>query len=481
MSLTGATSLVDIGLSDDQHPEGSDYQSYHWVEGFFENLSQHLSRPLTRNYRLLPPSVQFTITPSNGEVENKTYMNDNALQGELVSNKRLTHESHFQDVRLVEIGFGEAEVSYKPGDVLWVYPRNCPENVNLATELLNLTLTDTVTITSPFCMEMSVRELLTSYLDIVAVPERQFFELCSNFPTDELEKEKFQEFTNMKDTEELYSYVSRPKRNILEVLSDFHSVRKNLDISYLFDVFGRIKPRGFSIASAQSTCPKSAQLYRTNLKSERVGLCSTWLSTLPVGAPVMVSLESGSFNFPPDRPIIMVLFSGWARNGYSPIPISRPVTSRNKPYCNNPWCDPCYSQVGPGTGIAPFRSLIQSRAGTNQKLVLFFGCRYKDKDYLFESEWVGKPNLQVFTAFSRDQKDKVYVQDRIREHGELVWRLISREGAVFCVAGNSKNMPLQVKEALTDVVRGYGQLSPADTTKYIDQLIKGQLYQNETW
>ena len=67
----------------------------------------------------------------------------------------------------------------------------------MAAELLNLTLTDTVTITSPFCKEMSVRELLTSYLDIVAVPERQFFELCSNFPTDELEKEKFQEFTNV--------------------------------------------------------------------------------------------------------------------------------------------------------------------------------------------------------------------------------------------------------------------------------------------
>ena len=69
--------------------------------------------------------------------------------------------------------------------------------MELAAELLNLTLTDTVTVTSPFCMEVSVRELLASYLDIVAVPERQFFEMCSNWPTDELEKEKFQEFTNV--------------------------------------------------------------------------------------------------------------------------------------------------------------------------------------------------------------------------------------------------------------------------------------------
>ena len=120
---TGAKSLVDIGLSDDQHPEGSDYQSYHWVEGLFENLSQHLSRPLPRNYRLLSPTVQFTITPNNKEIETKTLRNDNTLQGELISNNRLTHESHFQDVRLVEIGFGERNVSYKPGDVLWVYPR----------------------------------------------------------------------------------------------------------------------------------------------------------------------------------------------------------------------------------------------------------------------------------------------------------------------------------------------------------------------
>ena len=91
-------------------------------------------------------------------------------------------------------------------------------------------------------------------------------------------------------------------------------------------------------------------------------------------------------------------------------------------------------QVGPGTGCAPFRALIQDRAGTPQQLVLFFGCRSADADYFFRDEWAEREGLRVFTAFSRDQEHKVYVQHRIVEQGVLVWDLI-QQGAVFCVAG----------------------------------------------
>ena len=121
-------------------------------------------------------------------------------------------------------------------------------------------------------------------------------------------------------------------------------------------------------------------------------------------------------------------------------------------------------QVGPGTGCAPFRSLIQSRLNTPQQLLLFFGCRGEHRDYFFRDEWetpvkfqetnsqgeleantseeerctfpiTGSSCLQVITAFSRDQDRKIYVQHRIVECGQLVWRLLG-QGAVFCVAGN---------------------------------------------
>merc|ERR1711994_983170 len=96
--------------------------------------------------------------------------------------------------------------------------------------------------------------------------------------------------------------------------------------------------------------------------------------------------------------------------------------------------------VGPGTGVAPFRSFSLA-ASKDQRRVLFFGCRNKEADFFFEKEWENA-GVQVVTAFSRDQEDKVYVQHRMEQH------------ASFYVAGNSKNMPTAVRQALVSAIDG---------------------------
>ena len=95
--------------------------------------------------------------------------------------------------------------------------------------------------------------------------------------------------------------------------------------------------------------------------------------------------------------------------------------------------------IGPGTGIAPMRCLIQDRI--NQQAyqnILFFGCRHQDADFLYEQEWkslVTKGFLKLFMAFSRDQEHKIYVQDEMRKQGALVYNLMEHHNAVILLSG----------------------------------------------
>lgn len=150
--------------------------------------------------------------------------------------------------------------------------------------------------------------------------------------------------------------------------------------------------------------------------------------------------------------------------------------------------------VGPGTGLAPFRSVLleQKAKGSNRPAVLFFGCRQEVKDFhckedLKEMEKNGF--LQVFTAFSRDQEDKwliifcfinrianllifSYVQHLVKLQSRLLKELILEKGGYFYVAGSSKNMPQSVKKSLEEALK---------SKDYVDKMLKDNRYQEETW
>ncbi len=141
--------------------------------------------------------------------------------------------------------------------------------------------------------------------------------------------------------------------------------------------------------------------------------------------------------------------------------------------------------IGPGTGVAPFRSFILDRSirdlGEN---LLFFGCRHKDKDFYFETEWeVLEKNcfLILKTAFSRDQERKVYVQQKIAENASLVWKWLSDSQAWVFVAGNSNQMPKDVIKALEDVAKGRGGMGHTEAENFMIELEKSGRLQMETW
>ncbi|KAJ1927757.1 NAPDH-dependent diflavin reductase [Tieghemiomyces parasiticus] len=488
----GAQCFYDRGEGDDQHYLGIDGTLDPWLGGLWSTLLGLHPRP--EGYEPIPDTVRpeptYRVQVQEGYASEPTapaiHDDRDATTGNqdgpvpprygvpipmrLTCNKRITSPEHFQDVRHVELVRDAARypwaLTYRPGDVATLTPRNLPDEVDSFLALMGwqdqadqpLTVTPhEAWVHLPVALRrpVTLRMLFTTHFDIYSVPRRSFFEMLAYFTTDEQETDKLREFCSAEGQDDLYAYSHRVRRTIVEVLGDFHSYRIPLD--YLFDVFPDIRPRSFSIASSLARNLDGLQLtvaivdYRTRMSTPRRGVCTKWLATLRPEADLtlLVTIKPGTMSLPasPATPLIM---------------------------------------VGPGTGVAPMRSFIQERV-EKQKApdnVLFFGCRGKTRDYLYADEWAdlaARGMLQVHAAFSRDQDRKVYVQELIRAQGEQLWPLLNERKAVIVVSGNANRMPEDVKAAFIDVVARWGDYSPQGAANYILLLEKTKRYQEECW
>jgi sulfite reductase alpha subunit-like flavoprotein len=311
----------------------------------------------------------------------------------------------------------------------------------------------------------TLREAALRLFDLQAIPGRYFFELLSKFTKDDLEKEKFKEFTTAEGQQDLYEYCNRPRRNGLEVLNDFSlNTVPNIPMEYLFDLFPVIKPRSFSIANSLKSVENVVQLlvavvkYRSKLVDPRIGLCSNWLTGLAADKDqqqkVPIWIKKGTLKFPTNDPKIPIVM------------------------------------VGPGTGVAPFRSIItdELEQGSKRPMVLIFGNRNKDKDFYFKAEWdklqSNHDNFKLFTAFSRDQEDKYYVQDVIKANKGQISDWICNGQGIFYIAGNAKQMPDQVKDALKEAIQSLDEDKTDEdfnVNKYLSQMEAEKRFQTETW
>jgi sulfite reductase alpha subunit-like flavoprotein len=327
-------------------------------------------------------------------------------------NDRITPASHWQDVR--HIGFKMPYTPYEPGDVLTIYPKNFPRDVDHFIELMGwgsvaddalkfTTVAGALSVskfkdTSYPIQHISgselytIRQLLTSHMDIMAIPRRSFFAAIVHFTADEAQRERIIEFTKTEYLDELYDYTTRPRRSILEVLQEFDTVK--IPWKWICNILPPLRGRQFSIASGgllkgDQFCSRVELLvaivkYRTVIKRIRQGVCTRYIASLQPGQKLSITLHKGGLGLSNDdyqKPVVM---------------------------------------IGPGTGIAPMRSLIYERqarkgivnviSGTQvaQKPsdYLFFGCRNANADYFFKDDWVRMTNagsLAVYPAFSRDQ------------------------------------------------------------------------------
>lgn len=471
----GARSPHDLCLCDEQNSDGIEGTFSRWLINFWPLLPDAHDAPDANILSFSKYKLTYLNELTRPVVESNLPINEtNPFQAKLLSNQRVTETDHWQDVRLIELDCPRDRVKYECGDVLMLRPSNTTENMRKFYDVfqhVNFDSNRRIKIEPNFVDEIQVEteinetlvrtvgDLVERYFDMNSVPRMSFFEMFAQLAEDELEKEKLNEFLTPEGLEDLYTYCYRPRRNILEIFADFPKTSKNVkNIETLLDLVPSMKPRAFSIASSPYVHQNRLQIlvavveYKTRLFESRKGTCSYWLSTLNSDdhRTIPVWIKPGSFKIDLDKPLIC---------------------------------------IGPGTGVAPFRSIINERI-FKLKLTdneLYFGCRSKDKDYYFEREWTQIEHdhpgmLNVHAAFSRDQPEKIYVQDLLLKNEQRVFDLIMNGQCYVLIAGNSKRMPQDVLAILEKII--IKNLFPHDESKakdFIKTLETQKRIQLETW
>ncbi|CAH8464367.1 unnamed protein product [Schistosoma turkestanicum] len=437
----------------------------------------------------------------------------NAQWFQVVRSKRVTSADHFQDTRLVELSYKSnvdlKSNEFRPGSVIYVQPTNRKEDILSLFQLTNLNPTERVKITQSYrnfplpnllrslkendC-DISIAWLVTYYFDLNATPPQYFFvnycafavhclKLLKNpdgsehidkdrlkLEVDRLTDLAFAESSD--DIDDLYDYVFRPCRRVIEVLADFPVISSLLTSQYLFDILpGPIRARPYSVASPPPRIELLVALvnYRTRLSTPRIGTASNYLASLNPGD----------------------CFSGWLGTVSGGFNFDRLLT----------FPPPSCLLIATGTGIAPFHSFLLHqhncfKSHLNRDMfptnVLFFGCRYSTKDYYFASDFqmLEKDGwLKIIPAFSREKNTSTqssssrrqYVQDQLKSYPDIVWSILKSSQSHVFIVGNQKTMPDEVREALVSAIVSENHMNSSDAELFLDQMEADNRIQIESW
>lgn len=371
-------------------------------------------------------------------VGHSQYHKENPFPARLSVNQKITGRDSTKDIRHIEINLEESGITYQPGDALGIWFDNDADLVGEVLALTGLTGDEATP-------HGSLREALTRHYELTRLHGgliTGLAEITDNAALKDLAGDKAQ----------VNALVASAQ--VVDVLKRFPA---SLSADQLIALLRPLTPRLYSIASAQSEVEEEVHLtvgvvrYRQEDGTVRSGGASSYLADrLPEDAEVRVFVEhNDNFRLPanPDTPVIM---------------------------------------VGPGTGIAPFRAFLQEREaqGAEGKNWLFFGNPHFTQDFLYQVEWQRyvKSGLlsKISLAFSRDQANKIYVQDRLREAGLELYQWLEA-GAHFYVCGDANHMAKDVQEALLEVIAEHGHKSREEAEEYLSELRRAKRYQRDVY
>ena len=402
-----------------------------WVEGVVAKARERQG-PDTATPR---PELYLRPVPSA-----PAWDRDRPFEADVLVNQPITGRDSSKRVVHVELSLEDSGLHYEPGDALGVVPKN-PEA--LVGQVLELSRTDGNAPVSLAGTDMSLAQALTSRLEITTL-SRGFLESYGKVA----EAPELVKLMSENQRGELKSYMAG--RQVVDVLADFPGP---VEAQALADSLRKLQPRLYSIASSLEANPDEVHLtvglvnYHAHGR-DHWGAASSFLAAAGSTVPVFIE-PNNHFRLPenPETPIIM---------------------------------------IGPGTGIAPFRAFVEQRAaagapGTNW---LFFGDRNFRSDFLYQLEW--QKHLRDGTlhridlAFSRDQSEKVYVQDRIREQAKDFYAWLE-EGAHVYVCGDSEHMAPDVNAALLDIIAKQSGGSAEHAEDYLRSMKREGRYQRDVY
>jgi sulfite reductase (NADPH) flavoprotein alpha-component len=334
---------------------------------------------------------------------------------------------------------------YEAGDALAVHPVNWPD---LVTEWLAATGLDAdATVRVKNAGDVPFAEALLRHLDITSITPGLL-----RFAAD-----------RARDPRELRKLL-RPGNE--GKLAQWSWGRQAVDVAAEFgiraapqewaDVLGRLQPRLFSVSSSPLADPCLVSLtvsvvrYQNPGGRPRRGVCSPFLADAEPGTPVPVRVRRAPHFRPPADPATPTVM------------------------------------VGPGAGIAPFIGFLEEYRirGRRAPTWLFFGEQHRATGFYYEQElaaFLAQGTLtRLETAFSRDQRAKVYVQDRMREHGPLLWSWL-QDGARLYVCGDASRMARGVDRALREIAAVHGGLDETESAAYVKQLAADKRYLRDVY
>lgn len=378
-------------------------------------------------------------------------------------NRRLTPATYDRNIFHIEFDLGDSGLTYEIGEALGIHAENNHEDVVAFIEFYGLNPDAIVEIPSredPAVLEnRTVYQALVQNIDIFGRPPKRFYEALAEFATDEKEKKVLLALASPEGAAEFKRRAEVDTVTYADILLEFPSAHPDFDD--IIRIVSPLKRREYSIASCQKVNPTTVALMIVAVNwtdprgRDRFGLATRYLSSLRPGTPITVSVKSSVMKLPPKstQPIIM---------------------------------------AGLGTGLAPFRAFVQHRALEKAQgkeigsVLLYMGSRHQREEYCYGEEWEAYQEAGVITllgrAFSRDQPQKIYIQDRMRQTLPEIMQAYIREEGAFYLCGPTWPVP-DVTAVLEEAIATEGKRlgKKVDTRREIEKLKDEERYVLEVY
>lgn len=384
------------------------------------------------------------VVDTESQAAKSAYNRKNPFPAKLSVNRIVTALDSSKETRHYEISIAGSGLSYEAGDALCVIPSNCPELVAQILKAIGCSGTEDEPVNGEL---MKLSDALRTHFEI-KLPSKELIEEIASRSGDQA----LNALLLSGDKEKLADYLWG--RDILDLLLQFPGVE--FSAAEFLRLLKPLQHRAYSISSSGKKHPDSVHLTVASVRydahgRQHKGVCSTYLADL-VNEETDVRIfftPNTNFRVPADDKLPMIM-------------------------------------VGPGTGIAPFRAFLQEREfrKATGKNWLFFGDRNASTDFIYRDEIEAMQTSGLLTkldlAFSRDQAEKVYVQDRMKENGAELYAWLE-QGGYFFVCGDAYRMAKDVDQALHDVIREHGKKTVVEAVEYVNQLKKDKRYVRDVY
>ncbi|KAI0840991.1 NADPH-cytochrome P450 reductase [Hypoxylon sp. FL0890] len=395
----------------------------------------------------------------------------------------------------MEIDISGSNLTYQTGDHIAIWPTNAGQEVDLFLGILGLEdKRDTVisvkalepTAKVPFPTPTTYDAIVRYHLEIGAPVSRQFLGTLSAFAPDESIKAEMAKLGSDKDY--FQDKISKNHYNIARTLSVVSNGEKwtNVPFSAFIEGLTKLQPRYYSISSSSLVQPKKISVTAVVENQLIPGRADPFRG---VATNYLLALKQKQNGDPNPEPFGLTYEIHGPRNKYDGIHVPVHVRHSNFKLPSDP--SKPIILIGPGTGVAPFRGFVQERAkqadsGQNVgRTLLFFGCRKRNEDFMYESEWEEYKKalgdkFELITAFSREGPKKVYVQHRLKERAQEVNELLEKK-AYFYVCGDAANMAREVNTVLAQIIAEQRSISETKAEEIVKNMRAANQYQEDVW